>query len=105
MAELSVADSSAGPLMIRMRAASLVAGSCGAAVWAEKIRMLTANAIADVRNSLVIRKNPREEIVQLMSPAPSAGDIGGAVLFRPTDHCERGRSEEKSLDYCASFEL
>src|ERR1700686_2878810 len=47
MAELSVADSSAGPLTICMRAAFLPAGCCWEAVWTEKIRMLTETAITN----------------------------------------------------------
>jgi hypothetical protein len=53
MAELSFADSSAGPLMIRMRAAFFPAGRCWEAVWCEKIRMLTETAITN-RSSLLM---------------------------------------------------
>src|SRR6266852_4014475 len=53
MAELSVADSSAGPLMICMRAGFLPAGRCWEAVWTEKIRMLTETAITN-RGSLLM---------------------------------------------------
>src|ERR1019366_3663866 len=55
MAELSVADSSAGPLMICMRADFLPAGRCSEAVWTEKITMLTETAITNRRSLLMCR--------------------------------------------------
>src|SRR4029077_8532643 len=55
MAELSVADSSAGPLMICMRAAFLPAGRGCEAVWTEKMRMLTETAIANRTSLLMYR--------------------------------------------------
>jgi hypothetical protein len=53
MAELSFADSSAGPSVIRMRAAFLPAGLCWEAVWTEEIGILIETAIAN-RSSLLM---------------------------------------------------
>src|SRR5258708_17908777 len=53
MADLSVADSNVGPLMICIRAAFLPAGRCWEAVWTEKIRMPTETAITN-RSSLLM---------------------------------------------------
>src|ERR1700686_345939 len=70
MAELSVADSSAGPLTNCMRAAFLPTGRCWEAVWTEKIRMLTETAIAN-RTSLLMY-TAHMGVFTLLKHAPSS---------------------------------
>src|ERR1017187_8298220 len=52
--ESATANSSAGPLMISMRAAFLLAGGCWEVIWTENIGMLTETVIASDRSSLLI---------------------------------------------------
>jgi len=95
MAELSVADSNAGPLMIRMRAAFIPTGRGWEAVWTEKIGMLTETAIAN-RSSLLMCCP--HEYFTLLKNAPSSGrDLQVSCLLRLFPlACKVDEPEEKN---------